>query len=200
MSYSDFTNLKDAVQKFNLTVTERPDLFEPAPHQTPSAHLQQHLKDAVPLALAIHTEKARSELIVSAVLLEMRRRFPERVSFFSGTDFTIAPELGLAGFCDFLISRSPLQEYPTAPVIAILEAKNDNIKSGLGQCVATMIGARIFNEREGQPIEIIGGAVTTGTLWRFLRLQDNQLGLDQREYSIAEIEKILGILFQFVGN
>lgn len=200
MSYSDFYNLKDTVRKFSLTVTERPDLFEPAPQRAASEQLQRHLKDAVPVALAIHTEKARSELIVSQVLLEMRRQQPDRVSFFSGTDFTIAPELGLAGFCDFLVSRSPLQEYPTAPVITIIEAKNDNIKSGLGQCVATMIGARIFNEREGQAIEIIGGAVTTGTLWRFLRLRGSDLALDLREYSISEIEKILGILFQFVGE
>jgi len=199
MSYGEFS-LKDVVQRFNLSLLEGPDLFEPAPQRKPSSLLQQTLKDAVPLALAIHTEKARSELIVAPVLLEMRRQMPDRVSFFSGIDFTIAPELGLSGFCDFLISRSALQEYPTAPVVAILEAKNDNIKSGLGQCVAMMLGARLFNEREGQPINIIGGAVTTGTLWRFLRLTGDRLALDQREYAIAEIEKILGILFQFVGD
>lgn len=199
MSYGEFS-LKEVVQRFNLALVERPDLFEPAPQRKPGSLLQQTLKDAVPLALAIHTEKARSELIVAPVLLEMRRQMPDRVSFFSGIDFTVAPELGLGGCCDFLISRSALQEYPTAPVVAILEAKNDNIKSGLGQCVATMFGARLFNEREGQPINIIGGAVTTGTLWRFLRLTGDQLALDQREYAIAEIEKILGILFQFVGD
>ncbi len=33
----------------------------------------------------------------------------------------------------------------TAPVVAIAEAKNDNLRTGLGQCIAAMVGARDFN-------------------------------------------------------
>ncbi|MEG3979123.1 hypothetical protein QT970_31610, partial [Microcoleus sp. herbarium8] len=34
---------------------------------------------------------------------------------------------GLSGYCDFLISRSPEQLVIESPVIALVEAKNDNI-------------------------------------------------------------------------
>jgi hypothetical protein len=76
----------------------------------------------------------------------------------------------------------------------VVEAKNENLKGGLGQCAAAMVGARLFNEREGGPAGPLHGAVTTGTLWQFLRLDGPVLRIDDREYHIERIAKILGIL------
>jgi hypothetical protein len=42
-----------------------------------------------------------------------------------------------------------------APVITIVEAKNDNIQSGLGQCMAEMIAAQLFNERQENQVKTI---------------------------------------------
>ncbi len=41
---------------------------------------------------------------------------------------------------------------------------------------------------------LVLGAVTTGTVWRFLKLKSDNLQIDLEEYSIREIDKILGIL------
>ena len=49
-------------------------------------------------------------------------------------------------FVIFLISLSRQQSFIKSPVVAIVEAKNDNIKSGYAQCMAEMIAAKIFNE------------------------------------------------------
>ena len=68
---------------------------------------------------------------------------------FSGYPFNVDKEKGLAGACDFIISRSPEQLFIKAPVITIVEAKNENIIRGLGQCVAEMYAAKLFNERGG---------------------------------------------------
>lgn len=55
----------------------------------------------------------------------------------------------------------------SAPVIAIVEAKNEDIKSGLGQCIAEMVAAQIFNEHENNEIPTIYGIVTSGEIWKF---------------------------------
>ncbi|GCL35647.1 MAG: hypothetical protein ACKO9I_12000 [Sphaerospermopsis kisseleviana] len=51
-----------------------------------------------------------------------------------------------------------------APVILVVEAKNENIKGGLGQCIAEMYAAKLFNEREENEITEIYGVVTTGEI------------------------------------
>jgi tetrahydromethanopterin S-methyltransferase subunit G len=81
-----------------------------------------------------------------------------------------------------------------------VEAKNENLKSGFAQCMAEMLAAQIFNQREGNDIPIIYGVVTIGTLWRFLRLTDTTIELDLTEYFIKDINKILGILLSTIGH
>jgi hypothetical protein len=194
MAYSDFTSLTDLKKRLQLTFKEELDLFQAVPRQEASAFLQQTLKDTVPLALAIDTEKARSELIVIPILVELKKSFSQQVSLFSGITFNVDADQGLTGICDFLISKSSEQLFITAPVIMLVEAKNDNLKSGLGQCVAEMLAARIFNEREGNEIKTIYGVVTTGSQWKFLQLTEQVVSIDLKEYYLQDLEKILGIL------
>jgi hypothetical protein len=52
-----------------------------------------------------------------------------------------------------LISRSSERLTIKAPVIALVEAKNDNLQSGLGQCMAEMIAAQIFNRQYANLID-----------------------------------------------
>ena len=118
------------------------------------------------------------------------------ISLFSGVDFTIDESQGLSGRCDYLLSRSDMQFTVTAPVFIIVEAKNDNINSGLGQCMAEMIAAQLFNAAEGNETEIIYGCVTTGSVWRFLKLQDACITIEEKQYFIASLDVILGILMQ----
>jgi hypothetical protein len=57
-----------------------------------------------------------------------------------------------------------------------------------------MVAAQIFNQRNGEAIESIYGAVTTGTDWKFLKLTDKTIWIDKRDYFINEVSQILGIL------
>ncbi len=138
MAYSDF-KLQEVVKKFSLTINEKVDLFADTPERESSTILDAVLKTNVALALAINTEKARSEMIIAPVLIEIKNLFSEEISLFSGVDFNVEPAQGLNGVCDFIISKSPEQLFITSPIITIVEAKNENIKIGLGQCVAEMI-------------------------------------------------------------
>ena len=193
MSYSEF-KLETLVKDFKITLREVSDLFTECPEVQPSDYLRLTLSQNLNLAVAMNTEKARSEMIISPILLEIKRRMYDRISLFSGVDFTVDSEKGLNGICDFLISHSSEQLFVRAPVIALVEAKNENLKSGFAQCMAEMLAAQLFNQREGNDIPIVYGVVTIGTLWRFLRLTDQTIELDLTEYFIKDISKILGIL------
>ena len=199
MAYSDFT-LQETVQRFQLTLEEQHDLFAAIPNIVPSDALRTILAENVPLALAIQTEKARSELIIAPVLVEVRKLVQRQISLFSGVDFPVDVAQGLNGVCDFLIARSPEQFFIRAPVVVIVEAKNENIKAGLGQCSATMVAAQVFNAREGTGITTVYGAVTTGNIWKFLQLAGTTISIDFPEYHIERVGKIVGVLLAIVGH
>lgn len=193
MSYSDFT-LKKVKQELKIKVVEDKDLFSSVKEIKSSDYLSTTLRYNLPLALAVGTEKARSELIIVNVLLEVRKLLKDKISFFSGINLEVDKEKNLNGFCDFIISKSPEQFYLNAPIITIVEAKNENITGGLGQCIAEMFASSIFNDQEGEHLSKIYGAVTTGNTWRFLKYQDNTAFIDLIEYHITNVNKIVGIL------
>ena len=71
MFYSDFT-LKKVKSELNLQIIENQSLFDKIKEVKISDYLIQTLKRNVPLALSINTEKARSELIIINILLEIK--------------------------------------------------------------------------------------------------------------------------------
>jgi len=197
MAYSDFT-LKRVKSDLNIKVIENEALFPNIEGIKISQFLETMLKRNVPLALAINTEKARSELIIANILLEVKEQLKNEISFFSGIDFTVDKDKGLNGYCDFILSRSIEQFYLDTPVVTIVEAKNENITGGLGQCIAEMYGAAIFNEREGNKIACIYGAVTIGDEWKFIKLLGDTAYIDIEKYYINDIQRIIAILMAMV--
>lgn len=194
MAYSDFTTLAKVKRDLGLVIHDVPRLFaDVLPIPVPN-RLQETLDENHELAVAISTEKARSELLVTPILLEVRRICENQIGFFSGVDFPVDSNLGLNGACDYLLTAKAEQSLITAPIMTLVEAKNDLIKNGLGQCAAQMYAAHLFNEREGTPQEAIYGAVSTGTNWKFLKFQNNQIQIDTSEYFIIQLDQILGIL------
>ncbi|MEQ9234231.1 hypothetical protein [Coleofasciculus sp. E2-BRE-01] len=202
MPYSQFT-IGKVKEEFNLTIVEGvrffPDALEPI---TPSPRLQGILED-LPWAIAVDTEKARSEVIINPVLLEVRRILGQQISVFSGEEFNIDATVGLNGVCDFIISRSSEQLTVEAPTIVIVEAKKSDLKSGLGQCIAEMVAAQRFNQVnqvKEQPITAVYGSVSSGTQWRFLKLEKQTVTIDLRDYSLPPLEEILSFLVWMVKS
>ena len=197
MAYSNFT-FETVRKTFQLETDEAADISSGIAPMALSEYLTTTLARKVPLALAIGTEKASSELIVADILVELREKFEHRISFFSGIDFSVDAESGLTGVCDFLISLSPTQFHLEAPIIVLVEAKKDNPVLGFGQCVAEMLAAQRFNAEKKNDLPCIYGAATTGTVWQFLKLEARKLYIDRAVYSIGQCDKILGILASMV--
>jgi len=197
MAYSDF-DLKKVKSEFSLKIVETEDLFSSVKDVEISDFLAKILKQNVPLALAIGTEKASSELIIINIFLEIKKQL--NISFFSGIDFTVDKDKGLNGFCDFIISKSKEQLFLDTPIVVITEAKNEKIMGGLGQCIAEMIAAQIYNEKESQTLPCIYGAVTTGHAWKFLKLEETTVYIDIEDYYIKNPNKIISVLTFMVSN
>jgi len=199
MAYNKFT-LKKVKKQFGLTFNSAEALFAQAKPVAVSSLLQETLTEFAPLAMAIDTEKARSEWIVAPILGELRKHLKGQMTLFSGINFDVDAKQDLTGFCDFLISRSPDQYVLGAPVITVVEAKKGDVMAGLGQAIATMVAAQIFDERENSPLEVIYGVSTTGTTWKFLKLTGQTVYIDNDEYYLRDLEKIIGILSYMVLN
>jgi len=193
MPYSDFS-LEKVKRTFELETSEIVDLFGDIPELECSDLLTETLRYNVPLALASNSEKARSEMIISPILIDLRRQLKEKINLFSGIEFDVDSERGLNGICDFIISNSSEILFVSAPIITLVEAKKENITAGLGQCVAEMLAARIFNERVGNEVSTVYGVVTTGSIWKFMKLDGSIISIDLTEYYLKDVNKILGIL------
>ena len=199
MAFSNFT-LQSAQADFGLTITTSRPLFADVPPVDPGPAVRHVLDTTGQLALTVNTEKARSEWLIAPVLGEMWARTRHAVCLLSGVDFSVDKDAGLTGVVDFLVGRGPQVSFVTAPVLAVVEGKNESIPGGQGQCVAEMVAADRFNRTAGNPPGPVYGLVTTGNNWRFHRLDGREVAIDTREYLISEVDRIMGILLYIVGH
>ncbi len=188
MSFRDFS-LEDLSEKFGVR-TKRQKLF-PEPLQTlsPSPLLIGALEEAAELYST--SEKFKAEAIVFPLLMELRRRNNKFFTIYSGDTLSADPAQGLKGECDFMLAKESgfLSEFE--PIFQLVEAKQNDGERWLGQCAAQMLGAKIYNEKKGTPLETIYGCVTTGDDWLFLRLTGKEIFVDTRKYYLGQIGELL---------
>ena len=191
MSYRDF-NVTKLKKDFSL-IEKRKCLFPDCQAITPSDWLNQALEIGLELALSSSSEKARSEFIIAPILIEMERRMKKQFAIYSGERLDVDIEKGLVGECDFILAKGIMGYELQPPIFGLVEAKKNDINTGLGQCIAQMLGAHYFNQQEQTGIETIFGCVTTGEDWQFLQLRENIITLDTQRYYINDLEHILGV-------
>ena len=190
MAYNDFT-LESA--EAELGVIARPGLLFPGLQPLPvPAWLQDILARGMSLALV--SEKARSEYIVAPILLAVRELSGQRVAILSGQRLDVDPVRRLVGECDFILALSDPVPRLRAPLLAIVEAKKNDVDAGLGQCVAQMVAIQLYNERSGQSPPAVHGCVTTGEAYQFLRLIGTEVTIDAGRLYIDNVGGILAAL------
>ncbi len=196
MAFSDFT-FPEVQHDLGLDVNEA-DLYSQVSALSPRAEFAATIAEGATVALAINTEKAKSEFIIAPILLELRHLLGGAVGLFSGVELDVDSARGLNGNCDFILTKEPRQFVLSAPLVTIVEAKNDNLRNGLGQCIAAMYAAELYNQKSARPMPAVYGVVTTGSAWKFLRLTGSTLTLDLKEYYIDNVGKILSVLKHIV--
>ena len=171
------------------------DLF--AGQQIAPVAASEWLKDSLRKGakFSLNTEKAKSEFIIAPILNELHENNESVFAVYSGFNFNVDATRGLQGFCDFLLAKLPLNIVPKSPIIAVVEAKlNDVITAAVPQCAAEMFAARLWNDKRGEPSETIYGVITTGNVWQFLRYkQGNIVEIDTQIYNLKDLDTLLGV-------
>ncbi len=196
MAYTDFT--LDTLDSALGITAQLADLF---PNLTPVA-VPTWLREMLGRGLrqALLSEKARSEFLVVPILLATQELSLKPVSIYSGQRLDVDAQQGLVGECDFILAAAPPLPALRAPVLTVLEAERNDIESGISQCMAQMVGARLFNERSGKSCPEMYGCVTSGETWQFLRLEGAIVGINQVRYYIDNVASILGALQVIVSR
>ena len=198
MAYGDFT-YPEVRERLKLRLAEQ-HLFASVVAIELNESFIETFHRGVELAIAIGSEKAKSEFIIAPLLLELKKRALQPFGLFSGVEFNVDATRGLNGFCDFLLTASTMQTLIAAPVVAIVEAKNDLLRNGFGQCIAAMTAARDFNAKAGEAARIIYGVVTTGAAWKFMQIDGDVVTLEPTEYYLADLNHIFAVLMTMVGG
>jgi hypothetical protein len=147
MGYSNFKKIRQVTKKFGLKAQLTP-LFDAVPLRPASDWLTKSLE--ITYKAPATTEKAKSERLVSPILMEVGQSFQNSVTLFSGEEININSNDDLAGPCDFLFALSPPSLLLEAPIISIAEAKavcrsDEDLDWGIAQCSAQLYAAHLFN-------------------------------------------------------
>lgn len=196
MAYTDFTP-DNAQQKLGITLQVK-GLFPRLIPITVPAWLTDQLTKTRQLALL--SEKSRSEFIVAPILIAVRDLTTDAVVILSGQRLDVDPARGLTGECDFILSSGLQLPILQPPLLTLVEAKKQDIESAIGQCLAQMVAARIFNEKAGIANHPIYGCVTTGETWQFLRLMETAAEIDPDRLYLDNLGGILAALLRAVGH
>jgi hypothetical protein len=192
MEYADFT-ARDLTKQFGIKFRAE-HLFEKVniPKIKPTAWLEETLSRGQRIGFS--SEKSRSERLVSPILTELSIENQENFTIYSGMLLNVDEANGLNGECDFMLSFSKIQDFVVAPIFNITEAKKQDIEQGTIQCAAQLIAANQLNQNEGYNFKTLFGCSTTGTEWRFIKLENNVITLDIDRYFISNIDTLLGVL------
>ena len=194
MAFNDFT-LETAERDLGI-VTRVGDLFGALNPVAAPPWLRDILVRSSRIAMV--SEKSRSEFIVAPILLAMRELSGDRISILSGQRLDVDPVRRLTGECDFLLSNSEPVPRLRAPLMAVVEAKRGEIEAGLGQCVAQLFAAQLYNETNNQSTGLVSGCVTNSEVWQFLNLRNGIATLHPRRFYLDELDMILAALLASV--
>jgi hypothetical protein len=195
MAYSKFS-LRDVLEAFDLTEIHEKNISEIKKYE-PSAWLLQTLDYS--LKVAYVSEKSRSEAIIMPILLELQNSNNNSFAIYSGANLDADKKLSLNGECDFVLSKSVQSVEINAPIFCMTEAKDGVIPKSWGQCIAQMVGARVYNHNHKKSYESIYGCVTNGDNWQFIKLTENNVTIYDSMFYLNDLPSILGA-FQFVIN
>ena len=164
----------------------------------PSSWLIDTLKMASQMAIV--SEKSRSEWLVSPIMMAIKNANKDKMNVLSGENMNVAKDQSLTGECDFIFVKDPDTFNVESLIFCLVEAEKNDLVSGIGQCTAQMIGARMINEQDGVNFPVIYGCVTTGTDWQFLKLENQLVTIERNLKYIVELPYLLATFQRIIDE
>lgn len=177
-------------ERHGIREAPRQSLVEGAQPVEPSPVLLETLRRARSARLI--NERARAYYLIHPVLAELAVLRAGKVFSLPEVPLQVEGAEGLCGTPDFILSGS--STHKIVPILVVVEAKREDIESGLPQCAAELYAAYLLND--SRPSELYG-VVTTGMEWQFLRLEVEgsvkRIRVEKTAYMIAaELPAMLG--------
>ncbi|MFO0757421.1 MAG: hypothetical protein U0359_13070 [Byssovorax sp.] len=182
-------------EKHGIQVQGAPNLLGGRPPVEPSAILTGQLKRARHARLP--NERARAYRFIDPVLSEIEELRRGKIVTLPEIPIEVVGAEGLRGIPDFILSAGP--SYEVVPIVSIVEAKQENIETGLAPCAAELYAAHLLNHSK---MPKVYGCVTTGIEWRFLCLDGNAkiAHVDDEVYLVSEIDRLLGAFCSIIDE
>jgi predicted type IV restriction endonuclease len=182
----------DLEQSFGINIIQRKFISTINSIQVPFwlEHIIENQKGNLAM---LRNEKAISEVIIAPVLMAVQQLFADKITVFSGEPMVTEE---LSGICDFLITKDPQAYEPKGGYFILVEAKKNDLLSGISQCVAEMYAAQILNKTT----DTVYGCVSTGFEWLFIKLENRTATMHPDIFTITEIHRILGVFEWIIGS
>lgn len=146
--------------------------------------LKERIEEILPYA-SLSSEAARRELLISPLILDLVHYTKSEIFI----EYSIKVSEQLQGYVDYFLNSSSN--------LLVIEAKKGDLDYGMTQLITELIALEKWQDSKEQTHLI--GAVTTGKIWEFARLNRDKKTIEQglESYRVPEdIEPLLRILVQ----
>jgi hypothetical protein len=199
MSFKNFTSPDLVAEKYNLILTrEEPFDYKTVSSIQPPAVLQQDLE----FELRHHPYSMNEQTLCEGLIYPLLREvWKHHLSLQIWSHITLQVDDELVGIPDYLVSKKSPRGLTKLeiPLVAVIEAKQENFAAGWGQCLAGLVAAQKLNSGLN-PQPSLYGIVTTGKSWEFGQLEGNEVKIHPFSLSLAQLEVLLGALDYILGR
>lgn len=144
--------------------------------------LRERIEEILPYAV-LSSEAARREILISPVVIDLVHYTKAEISI----EYPVKVNEQLQGYFDYFFQNQDN--------LLIIEAKKEDLDYGMTQLLAELIALDTYQENQSQSQLI--GAVTTGKIWEFAKLDRLNKHIDQglESYRVPEdLEPLMRIL------
>ena len=150
--------------------------------------LKERIEEILPYA-SLSSEAARREILISPLILDLVHYTKSEIFI----EYLIKVSEQLQGYLDYL--------FENVNNLLVIEAKKEDLDYGMTQLIAELIALEQWQENQEQTYII--GAVTTGKIWEFAKLNRDKKQIEQglESYRVPEdIEPLMRILVQALNS
>ncbi|WP_133511607.1 hypothetical protein [Candidatus Thiosymbion oneisti] len=196
MAFIDYKSMEDVLRKEPVIILNEAFLPEQVTRDLPDWFLQD-ITFALSIKRSQENEAFYEEFFIVPFLKEIWKHH-RNIKVWS--HIYIQYDDDLCGNPDYIVSalhEAHSYEVLSTPLLAAIQAKQQNFIAGWGQCLAAMLACQKINAdhpRDDQPLPPVYGIVSTGEIWEFGKLEAHTLKKYPAPISIANPVQLAGVL------
>ena len=202
MAFTDYISMEQVIKKIPVKVLNEKCLAENLDLSLPEWFLED-MNFSLSIKSSQENETFYEEFLIVPFLKEVWKKHSLLKVW---SHWPLYYDKDLSGKPDYLISgilEEQMYEVMSTPLLAVVQAKQQNFIAGWAQCLAAMIACQKLNDAdetlEEKDIPIYG-IVSTEEVWQFARLEKDVLRKHPVPASIENPEHLAGILDYIFGE